>query len=93
MTEQIKLSLYEEKELIWNDISDLESWREYHYSDGGVYRIHKPILDNVQRSARGDSHRIIDAGGIRHYVPPTWLGFRFAGVWGIGINPTMNKSA
>ncbi len=87
MSAQITLSPYEEKELIWNDISALESWREYHYKDDGVYRINDPILINVQRSDRGDSHRIIDAGGIRHYIPPTWLGFSFAGVYGIGIKP------
>lgn len=88
MSNQIVLSPYEEKELIWNDISDLEAWRTYHFADGGEYKVTKPVLINVQRNAeRGDSHRIIDAFGVRHYVRPGWMAFRFGGVWGIGITP------
>ena len=84
MSNQIELSSYEEKELIWNDISGLEAWREYTFPGDGVYRINKPMLINVKRSERGDSHRIIDAAGIRHYIRADWLGFKFGGVWGIG---------
>ncbi len=84
MSDQIELSPYEEKELIWNDISGLEAWRTYSFADGGEYKITKPVLINVQRNERGDSHRIIDVFGVRHYVKPTWMGFKFGGVWGIG---------
>ncbi len=88
MTNQIELSPYEKKALIWSDISGLEAWRTYYFADGGEYKITKPVLLNVQRNAeRGDSHRIIDAFGVRHYIKPSWMAFRFGGVWGIGINP------
>lgn len=87
MSEQIVLSPYEEEELIWNNLANLEAWREYHFSGGGTYMIRRPVMLNVKRGENGDSHRIIDAYGIRHYIAAGWVAFKFSGEFGIG-SPT-----
>lgn len=84
MSEEIKLTPYAEKDLVWNDITGLEEWRVYDYGDGRTYRIERPVMVNVQRSAAGDSHRLIDEAGIRHYVGKNWVAFSFGGEWGLG---------
>ena len=84
MTE-VKLKPYTEEEMKFTDIAGLEDWREYDFGVGRVYRIDNPEQLHVKRKPEGDSHRLIDAQGIRHYVPAGWIGMRFAGQW--GVNP------
>lgn len=69
----------------WADISGLEQYREYQMISGNLYRIDKPIALHVKRKPEGDAHRIIDADGVRHYIPAgAWEAFRFKGKFGIG---------
>ena len=78
----ITLEKTEDLEAKFNDISGLEEWREYIWKDGSTYRIEKPISIFIKRNELGDSHRLVDAQGVRHYVPAGWLAFRFVGKWG-----------
>jgi hypothetical protein len=80
---EIKLVPYTEEEMGFNDLTGLEDWREYDFGNGRTYRIEKPVKVHVKRKENGDSHRLIDAAGIRHYVPVGWIGFRFGGKWGV----------
>lgn len=82
MSTQIKTIPSEELETKFDDISGLEDWREYVYKDGSIYTITNPTKIYVTRKPNGDSHRLIDAQGIRHYVPSGWVAFRFQGKWG-----------
>ena len=77
----MKLVPYKEEDLNWTDISALEEWREYVFP-AGVYHIEHPISLNVKRKPEGDSHRVIDKDGIRHYIPVGWMAMRFKGKWG-----------
>ena len=56
-------------DLEFTDISS-ELWREYHFLGGETVRIEAPLKLNVSES-RG--HRIFDASGISHYIPPGWI--------------------
>lgn len=56
-------------DLEFTDISS-EEWREYYFPGGEIVRIDAPVMLNVSES-RG--HRIFDACGISHYIPPGWL--------------------
>lgn len=67
----------------YNDITGMEAWREYVFPTG-VYRISNPTHFRVKRGTNGDSHRVIDAAGLRHYVPAGWLGIRFDGKFELG---------
>lgn len=80
---EIKLVPYTEEELAFNNLEGLEEWREYDFGGGKKYRIEKPIRVHVKRKPDGDSHRLIDAAGNRHYVPSGWIGFSFGGKWGV----------
>ena len=52
-----------------NDISS-EEWREYEFEENKKVRIENPLGINVSKSG---GHRVIDAGGITHYVPKGWF--------------------
>jgi hypothetical protein len=56
-------------DLEFADISS-EQWREYQFLGGEKIRISAPLKLNVSES-RG--HRIFDANGISHYIPPGWI--------------------
>ncbi|WP_448664583.1 hypothetical protein ACG3SL_07870 [Sphingomonas sp. CJ20] len=56
-------------DLEFADISS-EEWREYQFLGGEKIRISAPLKLNVSES-RG--HRIFDANGISHYIPPGWI--------------------
>lgn len=79
----IELVPYTEDELKFNNIEGLEEWREYDFGQGKTYRVDRPIRVHITRKPGGDSHRLIDAQGVRHYVPSGWIGFRFEGKWGM----------
>ncbi len=68
------------KELKLNDWMSIdgEAYREYVYPDG-IYRIEQPLKVNIKRSERGDSHRVVSAGPVSHYVRPGWLAIRWEG--------------
>lgn len=53
----------------FKDISS-ELWREYDFGDGHVVHIDAPDRLNVSPK---NSHRIVDSGGLSHYVPPGWF--------------------
>lgn len=59
--------------LEFSDISS-EAWREYRFADGQVVRIDEPLKLNVSESK---GHRIFDAAGISHYIPPGWIHLRW----------------
>lgn len=54
------------------DFKDLttELWREYHFPGGEVRRIEAPQKINVSASG---GHRVLDAAGLSHYIPPRWI--------------------
>lgn len=54
------------------DLSD-EAHRTYVFGPGRAYRIDLPLVVAVKKTARGDTHRVIDAGGICHYIPAGWI--------------------
>lgn len=51
----------------FDDISS-EQFREYTFA-GGTVRINKPIALHVSEGG----HRVLDAGGVSHYVPLGWI--------------------
>jgi hypothetical protein len=56
--------------MIEKDISH-ESWREYVYEDGKVYRIENPVTLYLREGGTG--HRVLDKTGVTHWVPVnTW---------------------
>jgi hypothetical protein len=63
------------KDLPWKDISN-ESYREYIYESGFVYRIEKPVA--VAISASG-GHRVYDLAGIGYYVIAGWAVIKWEG--------------
>jgi hypothetical protein len=63
--------------LVFADISQ-EAWRTYHFPTGDT-TILFPVKLNVKRKKEGDSHRIIDADGVSHYVPAGWLRLSWKG--------------
>jgi len=52
----------------WIDISN-EQWRKYRFPDKNVVEIIKPIKLMIS----GNGHRIVDAGGLGHYIPVGWI--------------------
>jgi hypothetical protein len=56
-------------DLEFTDISS-EQWREYHFLGGEIVRIEAPLRLNVSES---QGHRIFDADGVSHYIPPSWI--------------------
>lgn len=59
------------------DISN-EAWRRYDFPSGHVV-IFNPVKLNVKRKTEGDSHRIIDAEGMSHYIPAGWIHLSWKG--------------
>jgi hypothetical protein len=57
----------------FKDITD-EKFRIYTFPGGDEVRIESPVSLSVSESG---GHRVIDAAGVSHYVPPTWLHLRF----------------
>ena len=57
---------------------DAELWREYDFlTDIGkvvTHKINEPLVLNVSTSG---GHRIIDARGMAHYIPPKWIALRW----------------
>ena len=83
MSTDVNLKPYTEEELKFHNLEGLEEWREYNFGNGKVFRIEKPVKVHIKRKPEGDSHRLIDAQGVRHYVPAGWIGFSFGGKWGL----------
>lgn len=54
-----------------------ESWREYVYKDGFVYRVTATRRLYIRKSDAGDSHRAVDADGVVHYIPAGWRVIRW----------------
>lgn len=54
-----------------------EDYRLYIFIGETTLRIEKPRWLHVKRKPEGDSHRIIDASGVSHYIAPGWLAFSF----------------
>jgi len=67
------------------DISN-ESYRTYHFPDGSAVTIYDPLKLNVKRKLNGDSHRIIDANGVSHYIPAGWNHLEWKGKNGEAYN-------
>lgn len=61
-----------------------EAWRQYDFPNGGRVVIEQPVKLNVKRSERGDSHRLIDAQGICHYIPAGWIHLSWRPKDGVG---------
>lgn len=55
-------------DLVFQDISD-EQYREYEFKDKTI-RITLPLQLNVSKSG---GHRVLDFGGVSHYIPTGWL--------------------
>ena len=55
--------------LDFEDISS-ERYREYRFLGGDVVRIDAPMKLNVSDSG---GHRVFDAEGVSHYIPPGWI--------------------
>jgi hypothetical protein len=53
----------------FKDISD-EVHRTYEFPGGDIVTIIDPIKINVSKSG---GHRILDAAGTSHYIPPKWI--------------------
>ena len=62
------------------DISN-EAFRTYTFPNGEV-TITNPIKLNVKRKPEGDSHRIIDAESVSHYIPAGWIHLSWKGKTG-----------
>ena len=60
-------------DLEFEDISS-EHFREYEFPGGEVVRINSPLKLHVSDS---DAHRIFDANGESHYIPPEWIHLRW----------------
>jgi hypothetical protein len=60
-------------DLTFVDISS-ESWREYRFADGQTVRIEQPVKLNVSPD---NGHRLFDAAGVSHYIPPSWIHLRW----------------
>lgn len=54
-----------------------EEYRVYTFSGGSTLRIEQPRWLHVKNKEKGDSHRVIDADGVSHYVHPGWLAVSF----------------
>ncbi|HLW51277.1 MAG TPA: hypothetical protein VKW06_00410 [Candidatus Angelobacter sp.] len=67
------MQLINKTDLQFSDISS-EKYRQYTFaaSDGSdiTIRVHAPLYLNVSESG---GHRILDAEGVSHYIPPKWI--------------------
>lgn len=62
------LELRNESGLQFDDISG-EVWREYTFNNCTTVRINNPVALNVSNNG----HRILDNGGVSHYIPLGWI--------------------
>jgi len=62
-------------ERVWNDIAN-EHFREYDFGTSGKVLIKEPRFLNVSSSG---GHRVLDANGESHYIPPGWIHLRWCG--------------
>jgi hypothetical protein len=60
-------------QLDFADISS-EAWREYDFGDGTIVRIEAPLKLHVDDD---NGHRVFDAAGLSHYIPPRWVHLRW----------------
>lgn len=60
-------------------LTGIEEWREYVYADGFTYRVDTPAALFVKNKPEGDSHRVVDASGVTHYIPSGWRILRWRG--------------
>jgi len=58
-----------ESNLKFTDISS-ESRRQYRFRGGETIVIDNPLQLNVSNSG---GHRLFDAQGVSHYIPPGWI--------------------
>lgn len=58
---------------------DNEALRTYHFPDGSTFTIEEPIKLSVKRGEKGDSHRVINAGGQSFYVRAGWNAISWVG--------------
>lgn len=61
------------------NLAGTEEWRSYLYTDDFVYRIDRPVKLYVKAKPEGDSHRVVDAEGVTHYIPAGWRILRWVG--------------
>ncbi len=54
------------------DVRD-EISRTYIFDTNKAYRIDLPLVVAVKKTARGDTHRVIDSAGVCHYIPAGWI--------------------
>lgn len=71
VTKQVSTNVGQPVKLEFADISN-ESYRTYTFPTGSV-TIVNPVNLNVKRKPEGDSHRLVDADGVAHYVPAGWI--------------------
>jgi hypothetical protein len=62
-----------ESGLVFQDISSEQS-RTYDFGIAGTMTIDGPVALNVSESG---GHRIFDATGTAHYIPPRWIALRW----------------
>lgn len=58
--------------LEFTDISS-EMYREYEFGGGDLVRINVPLYLHVSNNG----HRVFDATGVSHYIPPGWIHLRW----------------
>lgn len=63
------MELRNETGLEFTDISS-EEYRVYHFTDGDRVTITAPLYLHVSQSG---GHRVLDAQGLSHYIPPFWI--------------------
>jgi hypothetical protein len=84
VTSQVSTDKGNPVNLVFADISN-EAYRTYYFPTGET-TITEPVKLNVKRKPEGDSHRIIDAAGVSHYVPAGWLRLSWKGKNGEAYN-------
>ena len=69
----------------WLDIST-QAWREYQFPNGICVLVENPValalsprLNNLPVAYGGNSHRIVDAAGVSHYIPRGWVRLQWVG--------------
>jgi hypothetical protein len=63
--------------MLFRDLTD-ETFRTYEFPSGESVTIDKPQSLNVSASG---GHRVLDAAGTGHYIPPKWIHL----YWGVKI--------
>ena len=63
------MDMINDTNLEFTDISS-EAWREYRFEGGELVRIEEPRAIHVSEDG---GHRVFDASGTSHYIPPRWI--------------------